>query len=432
MRARARRLQLNGVDADFPHEAAVQLVAVSKVFGRVFATSAGAAEDPDDIVDDDDESGDDEQRVTSGAAALDDVTLTIARGTFFGIAGPPAAGKTTLVRLIAGTLVPTSGEVRVRGRVAPPPETLGRLLEPGAAGAANLDLLARFLGLHERVATVDLAAVYELAGLGGLQEVAFASIPRRQLAALLVSAVVHLSPDVYLFDPVPKIADPVVRAAVDELLAERVRAGAVVVLTAASPDLLPPATNSVARLSLGRLVVLGPGARGAEGRQGRVQPAADAPLTGGGADPLLLLRIDVKLDERPASIRIVVDVGVPRVEVAFGFIFRPRESRASKLRSARYVLNAGCFEVVAYLEALAGAEGPCSLHVGAVAGPEGQERAIMWPSPIEVDLGGGLSGGPHTAWRVDPLERSEMIQALAVAAHEAPEAQHEHEQRQDA
>jgi ABC-type polysaccharide/polyol phosphate transport system ATPase subunit len=431
MRARARRLRLNGVDADFPPEAAVQLVAVSKVFGRVFDTSAGAAEDPDDIVDDD-ESGDDEQQVTSGAAALDDVTLTIARGTFFGIAGPPAAGKTTLVRLIAGTLVPTSGEVRVRGRVAPPPETLGRLLEPGAAGAANLDLLARFLGLHERVTMVDLAAVYELAGLGGLEEEAFASIPRRHLAALLVSAVVHLSPDVYLFDPAPKIADPIVRAAVDELLVERVRAGAVVVQTAASPDVLPPATDSVARLSLGRLIALGPGARGAKGRHERVQPAADASLTGPGTDPLLLLRIDVKLDERPASIRVVVDVGVPRVEVVFGFIFRPRESRGSKLRSARYVLNAGCFEVVAYLGALSGAEGQCSLHVGALAGPEGQERAIMWPSPIEVDLGDGLSGGPHTAWRVDPLERSEMVQALAVAPHEAPEAEHEHEQRQDA
>ena len=48
----------------------------------------------------------------SSVRALDGVTLTIPRG-MFGLLGPNGAGKTTLMRILAGILRPTSGEVRV-------------------------------------------------------------------------------------------------------------------------------------------------------------------------------------------------------------------------------------------------------------------------------------------------------------------------------
>jgi ABC-type multidrug transport system ATPase subunit len=44
--------------------------------------------------------------------ALDGVTLTIPRG-MFGLLGPNGAGKTTLMRILAGILRPTSGNVRI-------------------------------------------------------------------------------------------------------------------------------------------------------------------------------------------------------------------------------------------------------------------------------------------------------------------------------
>jgi ABC-2 type transport system ATP-binding protein len=47
--------------------------------------------------------------------ALDDVTLTVARGALTGVLGPNGAGKTTLLRLICALLRPTAGSVRVMG-----------------------------------------------------------------------------------------------------------------------------------------------------------------------------------------------------------------------------------------------------------------------------------------------------------------------------
>ena len=48
-------------------------------------------------------------------AAVDDITLDVGRGTILGIIGPSGSGKTTLIRMLTGTLEPTSGELQVLG-----------------------------------------------------------------------------------------------------------------------------------------------------------------------------------------------------------------------------------------------------------------------------------------------------------------------------
>ena len=47
--------------------------------------------------------------------AVDDLTLTIARGEVFGLAGPNGAGKSTLISMLLGYLKPTDGELTIDG-----------------------------------------------------------------------------------------------------------------------------------------------------------------------------------------------------------------------------------------------------------------------------------------------------------------------------
>src|SRR5579859_5664184 len=47
--------------------------------------------------------------------AVDDVSLTVARGEIFGFLGPNGAGKTTTIRILAGLSLPTSGVVAIDG-----------------------------------------------------------------------------------------------------------------------------------------------------------------------------------------------------------------------------------------------------------------------------------------------------------------------------
>ncbi|MBI5463354.1 MAG: ABC transporter ATP-binding protein [Ignavibacteriales bacterium] len=47
--------------------------------------------------------------------AVDDLTLTVAPGEFFGFLGPNGAGKTTTIKMICGLFTPTSGEITING-----------------------------------------------------------------------------------------------------------------------------------------------------------------------------------------------------------------------------------------------------------------------------------------------------------------------------
>jgi iron complex transport system ATP-binding protein len=50
-----------------------------------------------------------------GALAIDDVSMSVARGSIVGLIGPNGSGKTTLVRLLNGTLAPSHGSVSLDG-----------------------------------------------------------------------------------------------------------------------------------------------------------------------------------------------------------------------------------------------------------------------------------------------------------------------------
>ena len=59
------------------------------------------------------------------APALDGVGIEILPGQVTGLVGPDGAGKTTLIRILAGLMAPDSGKIRLDGR--PPGEMRGRL-----------------------------------------------------------------------------------------------------------------------------------------------------------------------------------------------------------------------------------------------------------------------------------------------------------------
>ncbi len=139
-----------------------------------------------------------------GHTVLDDVSLSVGPATCLGVVGPNGVGKSTLLQILAGLLVPTAGEVRVD----PPAATVGYLSQEHARAAAGDETveasLTRLTGVAGVEAELAAAASGLAAGGSGADEryaVAlerYESVSAGDFEARLVSACaqVALPPDI--------------------------------------------------------------------------------------------------------------------------------------------------------------------------------------------------------------------------------------------
>jgi lipopolysaccharide transport system ATP-binding protein len=138
--------------------------------------------------------------------ALRDVSFSVAPGEALGIVGPNGAGKSTMLRLLTRILRPTSGAVKVRGRV-------GALIEVAAAfhpdltGRENIFLQGAILGMRRAEVARKLDAIVDFAGVGDFIETPVKRYSSGMHARLGFSVAAHLDPDVLLIDEVLSVGD---------------------------------------------------------------------------------------------------------------------------------------------------------------------------------------------------------------------------------
>src|SRR5205085_12062387 len=131
--------------------------------------------------------------------ALDDVSLEIPEGQSFALLGPNGAGKTTALKLASRISYPTSGRIRVRGRVGALIE-VGTGMHPELTGRENVDLYGRILGLSRRDIRRRFDEIVEFADVGGALEQPVKQFSSGMQLRLGFALAAHLEPDVLLVD----------------------------------------------------------------------------------------------------------------------------------------------------------------------------------------------------------------------------------------
>lgn len=231
-------------------------------------------------------------KVYGARAAVADLHLQMAPGETLGFLGPNGAGKTTTIRLAAGFLRPTRGQVRLlgcdmansrqaqqaRARLGYVPDVAG--LDPGATGAWLLDELAALQGAPP-VDREALVAQLEL-DPGDLRR-PMGRLSRGTRQKINIVQGLQHRPDLLILDEPTEGLDPLTkRALFDILRAVQARGGAIFFSSHVLGE-VEELCDRVALIRRGRLVAVSPIAtlRASQERRVIVQLAADAPADAG-------------------------------------------------------------------------------------------------------------------------------------------------------
>lgn len=138
--------------------------------------------------------------------AVDNMSLTVKCGEIYGFVGRNGAGKSTVMKMLAGLVLPTEGEIELMGERQAPGCTsrrLGALIEnpgihPGLSGFDNVMVRALSLGVPDPKAATH--EVLEIVGLGevGRKRAKTYSLGMKQRLGLALALVG--SPDLLLLD----------------------------------------------------------------------------------------------------------------------------------------------------------------------------------------------------------------------------------------
>jgi len=203
----------------------------------------------------------------AGKRAVDDLTLLVPQGCFFGFLGPNGAGKTTTIKMMMGLSQPDSGSISIFGKKLPEDaleikKEIGlvpddSLLFDYLKGPEYLDFIGRLYGLPRDQAkdrARELLALFQLSESGDKLIGEYSKGMRKRIA--MAAALIH-RPRLFLMDEPFEGVDAVGARLMKDILLEQVSHGATVFLTSHVLDVVERLCDVVAIINQGRIVTQG-------------------------------------------------------------------------------------------------------------------------------------------------------------------------------
>jgi ABC-type polysaccharide/polyol phosphate transport system ATPase subunit len=156
--------------------------------------------------------------------ALRNLSFEVKQGEALGIVGHNGAGKTTILRVLAGITAPTTGEIMLRGRLAALIEVSSGF-HPELTGIENIYLHGAMLGMRRSDIRGKLDSIIEFSGVGRYINVPVKRYSSGMYVRLGFAIAAHLDPDILLLDEVLAVGDAAFQAKCLDRISELRKSG---------------------------------------------------------------------------------------------------------------------------------------------------------------------------------------------------------------
>lgn len=138
--------------------------------------------------------------------ALDDVSFQVGQGETLGIIGKNGAGKSTLLKILSRVTAPTSGVVKVKGRIGSLLE-VGTGFHPELTGRENVYLNGAILGMKKAEVTRKFDEIVDFSGVEKFIDTPVKRYSSGMYVRLAFAVAAHLDPEILIVDEVLAVGD---------------------------------------------------------------------------------------------------------------------------------------------------------------------------------------------------------------------------------
>ncbi|MDB5280345.1 MAG: hypothetical protein JWR61_5300 [Ferruginibacter sp.] len=154
--------------------------------------------------------GEENNRLTKGLSeyvwALQNINFNVSQGEVIGIIGRNGAGKSTLLKILSRTTSPTTGSVKIKGRVASLLE-VGTGFHPELSGRENIFLNGAILGMTKQEIKRKFDEIVDFAGVERYIDTPVKRYSSGMYVRLAFGVAAHLEPEILIVDEVLAVGD---------------------------------------------------------------------------------------------------------------------------------------------------------------------------------------------------------------------------------
>lgn len=188
--------------------------------------------------------------------ALTDVSFEIRRGEVVGLIGSNGAGKSTMLKIVAGVLKPTKGKIEAYGNICPMIE-LGAGFDMDLTARENIFLNGAVMGYSKKFIESKFDEIVAFSELQDFLEVPVRNFSSGMVARLAFSVATIVEPEILIVDEILSVGDLAFQTKSEEKMLSMIRGGTTVLYVSHSVESIKKLCNRVVWLDHGYVREIG-------------------------------------------------------------------------------------------------------------------------------------------------------------------------------